>query len=134
MRHVLDASALLAILLDETGADAVSGVLPSACIGTVNLAEVATVLARRGLAPDQVRRAIDLVKVIVVPLDRGVATDAGTLWPITRAAGASLGDRCALALARLLDATLVTSDSLLAKVAPDASVTPLLFRQRPGAG
>lgn len=133
MRHVLDASALLAILLQEQGAEVVSGTLMSACIGSVNLAEVAASLARRGGTPDQVRRTLDWVTIMIVPLERSVATEAGALWLATKAVGASLGDRCALALARVLDATLVTSDHALAGIAPSLGVIPLLFRQRPGA-
>ena len=129
MRHVLDASALLALLLRERGADSVSGTLPTACIGTVNLAEVATVLARLGGSADQVRRVLDHVGVMLAPLEGSLAIDAGLLQPATKAVGASLGDRCALALARLLDATLVTSDRALADVAPSVGVSAMLFRR-----
>lgn len=129
MRHVLDASAVIAMLLDEPGGDQVVELLDTACIGSVNLAEVATVLARRGGAPDEVRAVIEHAALVVIPTDLGVALDAGALWPDTRAFGASLGDRCALALSRRLDAILVTSDRALAEAAPIAAdVTALMLR------
>ena len=44
---VLDASAVLALLRDEAGAAQVAGVLPTAAISAVNLAEVLVVLERK---------------------------------------------------------------------------------------
>lgn len=47
--QVLDASALLALLLDEPGADRVAATLGDAVMSTVNLAEVLGKAADRGL-------------------------------------------------------------------------------------
>ena len=51
----LDASALLALLNDETGADQVIELLPKALISTVNLAEVVTRLSLLGMPGEQIR-------------------------------------------------------------------------------
>lgn len=48
-KYVLDASAVLALLDAEPGADKVAAVLMDAAIGTVNLAEVHTKLADEGV-------------------------------------------------------------------------------------
>ena len=51
---VLDASALLAILNREKGAERLTpDLLADATTSTVNLAEVQTALVRRGAAPDE---------------------------------------------------------------------------------
>lgn len=117
MRHVLDASAVLAMLLNERGAERVTAMLETACVGSVNLAEVVTVLARRGIDSDRNNAIIDLLSVPVLVPDERLSRDAGLLWPETRSAGSSLGDRFALALARRLGATLVSSDRRLIEVA-----------------
>ena len=58
---VLDASALLALLADEPGADVVSGLVTSALMSVVNLAEVLQWGIRRGevvdTLPSSLRRA-----------------------------------------------------------------------------
>lgn len=130
MRYVLDASALLALVFGEPGAERVAGLLSTACIGSVNLAEVATILARRGGDADESRATIDQVPVQILPFDTALAFDAGQLWPVTRKTGSSLGDRCALALARRLDAVLVTSDAQLLAIAPAVGVDGFAIRQR----
>lgn len=128
MRYVLDASAMLAILLDEPGADVVTEALPTACIGSVNLAEVATVLARKGASSEYIRGVFDTVSLPVLVGDAALAIDVGLLWPVTRSAGSSLGDRYCLALARRLDAVMMTSDKRLADIAPAVGVAAEMIR------
>jgi ribonuclease VapC len=45
---VLDASALLSLLLDEPGGQSVEAALDDACMSTLNLAEIYTRLVRDG--------------------------------------------------------------------------------------
>ena len=59
MRHVLDASALLAALNGEPGADRVAAALDSGVVSAVNFAEVTAGIARGGNSPEQVRAALD---------------------------------------------------------------------------
>ncbi len=49
MTVVRDASAVLVLLLDEPGAEAVAGVLADGALSTVNLAEVLSNLSDRGV-------------------------------------------------------------------------------------
>ena len=55
---VLDASALLAMLLEELGGDEVAGLLPRTRVSAVNLAEVLGRPARDG-APDEVLAGVE---------------------------------------------------------------------------
>jgi len=114
---VLDASALLAHLRDEPGADVVADAIASgAVISTVNLAEVFSRVADRG--EDPAKLAAELTQsglldgaITVEPFTAADAIDAGRLRPLTRDAGLSLGDRACLALARRLDAPALTADT-----------------------
>jgi PIN domain nuclease of toxin-antitoxin system len=64
---VLDASALLALLNDETGTDLVRELLPDALISTVNLAEVVTRLSLLGMPGDQIREVLTLLGLNIEP-------------------------------------------------------------------
>jgi ribonuclease VapC len=96
---VLDASALVAFLRDEPGADKVAAVLTRSCISAVNLAETISKMAERGLGIEDVSYQIERLRVEVIPFDGGQAKVVASLWKPTRAVGASLGDRACLALA-----------------------------------
>jgi ribonuclease VapC len=107
---VLDASALLALLHDERGADRVAAVLPGAVVGAVNLSEVVAKLAERGMSASSIRTALQGLDLDVRAFDADLAYDTGELRRTTRARGLSLGDRACLALAARLGAIAVTTD------------------------
>lgn len=108
--YVLDASALLAAMLQERGAQQVEGKLADARIGAVNLSEVVAKLQERGVPDDVIDDSLAELDLIVVPFDAEQAIMAGKLRRGTRAAGLSLGDRACLALAAILEATAITTD------------------------
>jgi ribonuclease VapC len=110
-RIVLDASALLAILNAEPGADKLTPQLLSTAAGsTVNLAEVQSKLVDRGLSPETAwAAALSPVKE-VIPFTAYHAKAAGSMIPETRAFGLSLGDRACLAVALALKAPVYTAD------------------------
>ena len=128
MRHILDASAVLALLQNEPGDALVAGVLSEACVGSVNLAEVVTVLTRKGRSAAQIRSVMQTLDLPVLSAERSLAIDTGLLWPATKVAGSSLGDRYALALARRMNAGLLTSDERLAAIAPSVGVRVIPIR------
>lgn len=107
---VLDASALLALLLAEPGGDKVQAVLADAAMTTVNLAEVVGHYARNGAAEPEIRLVLDQLRVERVDFDAELAYAAGLLLPATKAAGLSLGDRACLALARRMGVKALTAD------------------------
>jgi PIN domain nuclease of toxin-antitoxin system len=96
---VLDASALLAFLRNEPGADKVAAVLTQSCISAVNLAETISKMVEHGKPLDQVGYQIDRLRIPAIPFDAAQARIVASLRPATRAAGLSLGDRACLALA-----------------------------------
>lgn len=107
---VVDASALLALLLAEPGGDRVRAVLAQSVMTAVNLGEVVGHFARNGAAEAEIRRVLDPLPVERVPLDEGLAYMAGLLLAVTKSAGLSFGDRSCLALARRLGVKALTAD------------------------
>ena len=114
---VLDASALLAYLRDEEGADLVGDAIAGgASISTVNLAEVLSRAADRGGDPNRLVRQMTERGLLdgaisVEPLTTGDAVEIARLRPLTRAQGLSLGDRACLALAHRLRLPALTADT-----------------------
>jgi ribonuclease VapC len=113
---VLDASALLAYLRDEPGAEVVSeAIAAGAVISTVNLAEILSRVADRGSNPAALvermtERGLLGGAIVAEPLTTADAVEVARLRPLTREAGLSLGDRACLALARRLEAPALTAD------------------------
>jgi PIN domain nuclease of toxin-antitoxin system len=116
-RIVLDASALLAILNQEPGAESLTPeLLSGAATSTVNLAEVHSKLVSRGLRPgDAWEAALSPIRE-VVPFSADHARLAGDLVAKTRALGLSLGDRACLALGLALKVAVYTADRSWNKV------------------
>ena len=107
---VLDASALLALINAEPGAEIVAAALGEAAIGAVNLAEVVTKLIDLGVpAADAWSETASLVPV-VVDFGPELANATARLRAATRQAGLSLGDRACLALAKRLGQPVLTTD------------------------
>ncbi|MEJ2871666.1 type II toxin-antitoxin system VapC family toxin [Actinomycetospora sp. OC33-EN08] len=107
---VLDASAVLVWMRAEVGAAVVAGYLATAAISAVNLSEVHQKLAQYGVDADRMTDRLRVLGVRVAAFDADDAVAAARLWPSTRSAGLSLGDRCCLALASRLDGFAVTAD------------------------
>lgn len=96
---VLDASALIAMLRDEPGADKVVDILASARMSVVNYAEVVSHFVHAGMPERDVDAMLDPLPIEFVPMDKDLARRAGRLRAVTSEAGLSLGDRSCLALA-----------------------------------
>jgi PIN domain nuclease of toxin-antitoxin system len=121
MRRVLDASALLAYLHDERGADRVAdAIADGATMSAINLAEVLSSVAAHGIDPvglvdDLSARGVLGVAVIVQRFDELDAIEVARLRPLTRHLGLSLGDRACLALAGRLRVPALTADAAWAE-------------------
>ena len=96
---VLDASAVLALLHREVGADVVLQHLENAMVSAVNFAELGARLADHGMPEAEIREVAEAIGVEVIPFDKSQSYAAASLRSVTRAKGLSLGDRACLALA-----------------------------------
>ena len=110
---VLDASAILALIQHERGAEKLTvEILKDAVISTVNLAEVQSKLVKKGYIPEEAwEDAISLVTA-AVPFTSEQAKIAGSLIAKTEKYGLSLGDRSCLALAIALKAPVYTTEQV----------------------
>lgn len=108
--QVLDASAVLALLWSEPGADVVLSHLADAHMSAVNMTEVLSRMIDRGFSLEVSLSLVEGIGCLVHDhaLDLAIATAA--LRPVTRRLGLSLGDRACLALAQSLGAGVVTAD------------------------
>ena len=128
MRTVLDSSAVLAALLEESGAQVVAGLLEDAVICSVNLSEVAHGLIRKGNSEVQSRALIAALGLWAIDADAELALDSGFLLRRTKPYGLSLGDRFCFALGRRLAAPVITADRIWKEAAQDADVEVQLIR------
>jgi PIN domain nuclease of toxin-antitoxin system len=114
MTVILDASALLTILLDEHGADMVRPHMASAQMSIVNLCETYTRLIEAGLSKADADDQVAQLGLRIRSFREAHALEAAVLRPLTRHVGLSMGDRACLALARLNDLPVLTADRLWA--------------------
>lgn len=123
---VVDASALLALLNREPGAERVAAALAGdAAMSAVNLSEVVAKLDDLGRPEAEVRAAIEPLGIVVIGFDAESAYSAGMLRRRTRQSGLSLGDRACLALARELDAPALTADRTWGDLDLDVAIAAL---------
>ena len=110
--HILDASALLALLNKEPGGERVRELLRTGGVGmsVLNLSEVAAKLIARGGESKAIVRLCQSQALELVAVDAGIAFTAASLVPATHALGLSLGDRVCLATAQQLHIPAVTAD------------------------
>jgi ribonuclease VapC len=112
---VLDASAVLAFLLGEPGADTVELALGSgAVVGAANWSEVAQKVIAAGVDWSVAAALLDSFETTVVPVDRDDADWAASRW--RRGEGLSLGDRLCLALGHRFAAPVLTADRQWRKI------------------
>jgi ribonuclease VapC len=114
---VLDASAILAVINAEPGAEKLTPDLLARAVGsTVNLAEVQTKLVSLGWTSGQAWEDATSPIREVLPFDEEQARMAGDLVAHTRHLGLSLGDRACLALGLSIKAHIYTAEKAWKKL------------------
>jgi len=124
---VLDASAVLALVHDEPGANQVANALPGSTLSAVNLAEVVGKLVDADVEAQQLRTLLVSAGVTIEPFGGDDAELAGALRSVVGGRALSLGDRCCLAVAVRSDPPeVLTGDRAWAEL--DLPVRVVLFR------
>jgi ribonuclease VapC len=114
---VLDASALLAVLLEETGGEAVlRAIAEGASMSAVNFSESISRMLDLGAPSERVLDRIVEYGIDVLEFDSEAALQTALFRQLTRSQGLSLGDRSCLALAQRLDLPALTADRQWATV------------------
>ncbi len=121
-RYVVDASAVLAVLNDEPGADLLASPDDRFIVSAVNLAEVVAKLTDDGIAPDAIDEMIDQLPLEVHAFGADMSVATGLLRTATHRFGLSLGDRACLALARGLDLPALTTERAWRQLDLDVAV------------
>lgn len=113
---VFDASAVLALLRNEPGADVVAQYIGDGLISAVNFQEVLKGLLRRGVPMDAALAMLDALHLDVRAHGRDDAIGAAELITPTQQFGSGLGDRTCMALAIAEGLPVLTSDQEWSKI------------------
>jgi ribonuclease VapC len=92
---VFDASAVLALMQGEPGADLLKELQPDAVVNAVNAAEVLAKLVSRGMPAEEAQAAYDALHLETAPFEPTLVVISARYVH----KGVSLGDRCFLAAA-----------------------------------
>lgn len=111
-RYLLDASAILAFMSNEVGADKVRAVIQAgqAKVTAVNISEVAAKLVSRGLPSMDAKFQCQSMGLDIIDVDEEIAFAASALIHFTQPLGLSLGDRICLAAATQNACIAMTAD------------------------
>lgn len=113
---VLDASALLVLINQETGHEKIAEYLSEGCMSTVNLSEVAAVLQTLKMPNKDIQSLLNSLVSNISVFDEQQAFLTAELRAITRDTGLSLGDRACLALGQHKNIPVITADKVWAKL------------------
>ena len=127
-KTVLDASAILAVLFREPGAEVVEAHYEEGLVSSVNLSEVAAKLSDCGMTSVEARDLLSGLGLEVRAFDEALAYSAGALREATRSRGLSLGDRACLALGIAESVPVVTVDRNWSHVSGKAGVEVVVVR------
>lgn len=122
MTVVLDSSAVLAVIRGEQGRERVIEVLARSIASAVSYAEIVGNLMMRGVPLAVVKAQLDGLRISTVPFDEVQAVEAGNLRRHTHHLGLSLADHACLALARLRNAPVLTTDRTWSELKIDLEV------------
>lgn len=125
---ILDSSAVLAVLRDETGANDVLESLPDGVICAINLGEVVQVQIREGKTREQATAVINELQIPVVDVDADLAIYAAELRMKVLKQGISQADSICLALAKREGAVALTGDRKWLEIAEILGVEVRLIR------
>ena len=120
---ILDASAVLAWLQEEPGADKVDAILDRAAISAVNVAEVLHKLISKGATREDAQEIFDRISLPVLDFTEPMSREGAGL---SHQKGLSLGDRACIATSLTLGIPVLSADQKWGKLG--LSTTVLLIR------
>ena len=127
VEYVLDASALLAFLIQESGHERVKELLGRSAISAVNLAEAMNKIAEKTQSVESAREYLISLELAVEDWSAEMAFQSAQFTRFNKSHGLSFGDRACLTLAKHLRATAVTADRSWRR-APSLGVPVMIFR------
>jgi PIN domain nuclease of toxin-antitoxin system len=109
---ILDASALLALIQEESGAEMIKPLLKFSVMSTVNIAETLSVLQRANITPQEGLILITDIITTIIPFDLEQAEQVAKLHLLVQSKGLSLADRACIALGIKLQIPIYTADKI----------------------
>lgn len=128
MSFTLDASDILAILLDEPGGDYVYAQLADSQISTVNLSEIYATLIDSGMPVEEIEAIIDPLPFRIRSFREPHARQAAQLRPLTKSLGLSFGDRACIAQSIFNGLPILTADRRMAEASALLAIDIRLIR------
>jgi ribonuclease VapC len=110
MTVILDASAMLALIFGENGAENVIPFVQGSQILAINFSEVVARVIGIDGNPERAEVAANKLEIDIVPFDRKHAMLTAQIMSRTSAIGASLADRACLAFAEATGFPVLTAD------------------------
>lgn len=133
--YLLDTSALMALLLNEPGADLVSEILDRSSIHAVNLAEIVRKLVSAGFPIDAlIERLSDLNLEVIEKFSTEQAHAMGRIAVEAKRLGLSLGDCVCLTVAEWLGMVAVTTEQRWSELGRISRSSKFARPQRKGWG
>ena len=127
---ILDASAILAYIGEEPGAEIIEKWLADSAVSIVNLCEVISVLVREGKSEEEVSAGVHALIPVIIPFSWDVARMTAAMIIATQPKGLGLGDRAALATAKSLHIPVLTTESRWLDVSVGVDIRLLRERKR----
>ncbi len=115
IKWLLDASAVLAWLQEERGAEVVDEVMDASAIASINAAEVIQKLMGQGATAE---KALEIVERMAIPVIEFSSSHLPCMARLSNIKGLSLGDRACLAIADTMGIPAVTADQVWATIGP----------------
>jgi PIN domain nuclease of toxin-antitoxin system len=109
---ILDASALLALIKNEPGADKVEPLLGFIVMSSVNVSETASILLASEMSSQEAQDCLLPLISVIMPFDEEQAFYTAELRKHTKSKGLSLGDRACIALGIKMQLPVYTADSV----------------------
>lgn len=118
-KAILDASALLALIKNESGADKVEPLLGFIVMSSINVSEAAAILLESEMSSQEVQDCLLPLISVIMPFDEEQAFQAADLKKQTKKQGLSLGDRACIALGIKMQLPVYTADRIWQEVSLD---------------
>jgi len=118
-KFILDASALLALLKNEPGADKVEPLLGQIVMSSINVSETASILLESEMTAQEVQECLLPLISDIVPFDEEQAFKTAELRKHTKKHGLSLGDRACISLGIKMGLPVYTADKVWQKLQLD---------------
>jgi ribonuclease VapC len=114
MKRIFDASAILAAIFLEPGAEQTAQLWADGenYVSAVNYSEVVAKLNERGMPEAEILIVMQSLPLTLITFDGRAAVAVGLLRSKTKSLGLSLGDRACLAVGHLEQAQIITADQL----------------------